>query len=946
MTRSVAPQNIFKRKKGRLLRAVHLDGNFRRGIRYTDSFIGPGTVKLLVNHRIMDGGTYITPRLGIRARDTQLMAKTALTHGVPSPHAVFFGVYRDTVLDEDRYANMTVSFGSFDDPNYKSYLTGDAPLNGVFRANKFVTINTDETSYIASVDLLPARANIFKKEPKPIYTIFNHTLYYLAQSEIGDPIFCKIKLTRNINGFTAVSEPVTAREVPLTEATSLGFNMLSANPFGFSNQTSLVLGVLGILPYNAVNTNNIMLSCNLGETVKFVIYYRYITGQSIKVKWEYTVFGANDWVVLQDYDAVYTNGAEVALAIQAKDAKFSLRATLTPWVEGALVEALSKEANYLVYETGVSTSRDLPQNPFNLHAAKGIATHNEMLVLWGVPGADTALFFSDTLDPQYFPFPTNTYNFTDEILKVVPYSGALLVFTESRIYIIEGGPGIFDMSYPRSIFASLSFDLDDLQAVKVVKDMIFLKASNKYYTLVPNVYTGSVADLRLMPISEPIEDLIFNWRSFIKLLSDRLYKFNVSWLETTQINEYDFFNYIDGSSVKNVHRFVVWETVDGDYYRYQIDVILVFNTETGVWTTESASLPYTSLVAQGSSLYTTYLGHNHVYLQKLNFTNKSCVDNYNTMYYGDAKNDLLDTIREAELANYPHTGQDTVLRIIDGDTVQLESLGITRFMWVDTPESTTIKEPFGVEATLFLENLLPIGSTVTFTFDTGGRSDRYGRILVWLEKDGQLVQAALASEGYVKAIYDFGATNTAFINAVAAGIQTALTYKKNLYANVQPEGPIYIRNRMSAERLGNYQILDTGNRDHSVYIQKRYKEIQFMISNDSSSILQFYTDFYIDSQRRRSATNYEIEQNTDENSDDFGTIYVTEVEAPNIEVANETELGFWQLDISEFPQIDVVKVVFRVSGKGRYPRFVLVSRNQVPYKIVNYAFIYRAMNAR
>lgn len=943
MTRGVFPKQIFKQKRGRNLRAVHQDGNFRRGMRYTDSFLGPGTVKLLVNHRIMDGGTYITPRLGIDAKDTQLFQPS--TAALPAPHAAFYGIYRDEIIDEDRYANIIISFGAFDDPNYRSYLTGDEPLDGTLSIDPFVTVSpSDEETHVASVDLHPARVNILKKEPKPIFTVFNHSLYYLSEAD-DTPVFCKVVVKRDATGFSASSEVIVAKDIPLTEATSIGFNMLSDNPFGFENQESLVLGALGILPYNASNTDNLMLSCNLGETIKFVVYYRYLTGQQIKAKWEYSVLGSGDWSVIKGYDEVYVNGAEIALEVQAKDPKFSLRVTLTPWTGSALQEDLSKEANYLVYETGIGTSRDLQQNPYNLYGAKGMASHNDMLVLWGVPGADTALFFSDMLDPTYFPFPTNTYNFTEEIIRVLPYSGSLLVFTEKKIYLIEGGPNIYDMGYPRPIYDTLDFDLESVQAAKVVKDMIFIKSSGKYYTLVPNVYTGGIGDVRLMPISDPIEDILFNWKGFLELLSDRLYKFKVSWLETTRIKEYDFFNYVDGSTVKNVHRFVVWEDTDDGYYRYQVDVLLCFNVETGVWTTEVASFPYTGLIAQGKSLYTTYLGNTYLYLQKLNYRNKSCVDEYNTLFYGTAINDVVSTVREQELANFPAVGQDTVVRIIDGDTIELSTLGVTRLLWVDTPESTTVKEPFGIEATLFVQNLLPTGSVVTYTFD-GARADRFGRTLAWIHVGSDLLQARLGAEGYVKSIYDFGATNSIFIGLVNDAIQSAITYKKNLYANLQPNGPRYIRNRSSADLLGNFQILDTGNRDQNAYIEKRYKEIQFMISNDSSSILQFYTDFYINSQKRRSSLSYNIEHNMDPNSDDYGTIYVTEVDEPNMEIANVTELGFWEMDMSEFPQIDVVKVVFRVSGKGHYPRFVLVSRNQAPYKIVNYAWLYRTMNAR
>ena len=937
-------QNIFKPKEGRQKRVVHLDGNFRKGMRYTDSFIQNQSVKLLVNHRIMDNGTYITPRLGISGTDVALGSHVG--RDVPAPHAAFYGTYHDERDGLDKYANIVVSFGSPSDPFYKSYLTEDPSPNyykQTLGGDPFGVIYIDEESHVADVTLCAARTQYYKKEPKPIYAIFNYSLYYMGVSN-GNDVLCKVEVVKTSSGFTMTSTPVTAKDVTLTEATSVGFNMMASDPYDFGNEAGLTLSPMGMMPYNPSNTDNLMLSANVGEKVKFVVYYLYGSSLKFKVKWEQALVGTTDYIVLEESTTVLDGGDEVSLEVTVPSRDFILRCTMTPMDGGTAQNHLAKVAIYPIYSVGVSDIRDTIQNEYALTSATGLATHNEMLVLWGVPGAETALFFSDVLDASYFPFPQYTFNLSDPILDVISFSGALFIFTERRIYLLDGYD-MSEMKYPRPIFDNLEFTKQDLQAAIAVKDGLFLKSKEKYYMLVPNVYTGQISDMQLIPITDPVEGLIFDWKSFLHLLSDRLYKFEVSWGEDTHINQYDFVNYVDGNTIKNIYRFSIYETKTDNLFRYQIDVILLYNTEMNIWTVEVASFPYNGLVPQNNTIYTSYRSDFELYLQAVKWNNQDCKDTYNTIYYGSAKNDTANSSREQELAAFPNVGSDKIIRVIDGDTVELESLGRTRLLWIDTPESIDHQEPYGVEATNFLTNLLTPGTIVEFEFDTGGRSDRYDRALVWMFLGGNLVQEEIARHGYVKTIYKFGATSEN-IGVVQTAIDEAVSERIGLYRTIQPNGPRVIRNNVTASLLGNFQILDTGNRGHNAYIEKRYKEIQFMFHNSTSNILRFFTEFYVDSQRRQNSDSYEMVHNLDENSQDYGTIYVREIETPNMEILNETELGFWELDVSKFPVTEIIKVIFRVSGKGHYPRLILVSRNEEPYKLLNYSWVYRSMNAR
>lgn len=86
-----------------------------------------------------------------------------------------------------------------------------------------------------------------------------------------------------------------------------------------------------------------------------------------------------------------------------------------------------------------------------------------------------------------------------------------------------------------------------------------------------------------------------------------------------------------------------------------------------------------------------------------------------------------------------------VLRVIDGDTVELEiDLGFSilhrlsvRLKWIDAPElfSGTIEtRKLGLAAKIFLESLLPLDG-VLIARTTKDRADKYGRILVELFTD-------------------------------------------------------------------------------------------------------------------------------------------------------------------------------------------------------------------
>ena len=90
--------------------------------------------------------------------------------------------------------------------------------------------------------------------------------------------------------------------------------------------------------------------------------------------------------------------------------------------------------------------------------------------------------------------------------------------------------------------------------------------------------------------------------------------------------------------------------------------------------------------------------------------------------------------------------QAIVARVVDGDTVELSSIGKARLIGIDTPEVHGGAECFGREASAYAERLLD-GERVSYTVGREER-DRYGRVLVYLWlADGRSFNALLVSRG-------------------------------------------------------------------------------------------------------------------------------------------------------------------------------------------------------
>jgi micrococcal nuclease len=95
-------------------------------------------------------------------------------------------------------------------------------------------------------------------------------------------------------------------------------------------------------------------------------------------------------------------------------------------------------------------------------------------------------------------------------------------------------------------------------------------------------------------------------------------------------------------------------------------------------------------------------------------------------------------------------GPVLVSRVIDGDTIVVDTVGTVRLIGVDTPETVDPDEPigcFGPEASAFTR-AVSTGRMVRLEFDAD-RVDRYGRTLAYVYlPDDVFLNATLVQQGY------------------------------------------------------------------------------------------------------------------------------------------------------------------------------------------------------
>jgi micrococcal nuclease len=107
------------------------------------------------------------------------------------------------------------------------------------------------------------------------------------------------------------------------------------------------------------------------------------------------------------------------------------------------------------------------------------------------------------------------------------------------------------------------------------------------------------------------------------------------------------------------------------------------------------------------------------------------------------------------VAATPRTNTGTVMKIVDGDTIDVAITGVTyrvRVLGIDTPEIYNGVECGGRSASKVMKRILPIGATVTLASDPRqARVDRFGRLLRYVSQGHSDVGLSLVKRGWARA---------------------------------------------------------------------------------------------------------------------------------------------------------------------------------------------------
>lgn len=146
--------------------------------------------------------------------------------------------------------------------------------------------------------------------------------------------------------------------------------------------------------------------------------------------------------------------------------------------------------------------------------------------------------------------------------------------------------------------------------------------------------------------------------------------------------------------------------------------------------------------------------------------------------------------------------------------------------------------------------------------------------------------------------------------------------------------------------LKNRQCLDTGKRDMSGELKKRFRHIILEFNNLQKEAIEFNHQFLIDDEERSDLYVYEVKQITDPEDPAYGQIYIDRTYKESERIAGTTKLNTWVLGESQLPDVTVVKAHLDVSGKGYYPRFKVVTTTPRLYELNNITWVWRSKNAR
>ncbi len=384
---------------------------------------------------------------------------------------------------------------------------------------------------------------------------------------------------------------VEPKKLTPKEAVTWGYNMVSDNPYDFTcGIHSSAVTITGVLPYV---DGTLCMSPLMNQSLNIKVFYTMPSGVSYKFVAEYKELGGSEFIKIGDkkYTVPSTNPQPIEFPFSASAQEIILRVrvveertvTKPPITEGGEPTTEIVDFDIATMAVGFNFNKEDYGNTANIKPvkyhfenAKGMTYWQNRLVIYNTGGTENGanmLFMSDINDPSYFPYPQGADIFDEPIIHATPFLDDLLVFTNSRLYLISLAE---DGTYytKKCIQNNLNINDWDIHLIQVVKNMVFFKSGNYYYMVVPkaNSMTG---ELVIAPISKNIKPLLDNFKQNVENTLQIVYNYNYSG---NGLNLVHYYNYLDFEDVHNIY---VFKTASGDFINY----VLLYNTMSRTWRT-------------------------------------------------------------------------------------------------------------------------------------------------------------------------------------------------------------------------------------------------------------------------------------------------------------------------------------------------------------------------
>ena len=595
--------NYFK-TYSRGTRTQTVEETFQYGQVYTRAPLSTGKSRVLINYDLLDGGESLTLRKGIRTSELALPFENLLMAPTISDNLVI-GASSDAVEEDNkRYSLLATMPISDSDESIPDTNLMTAPAELIVIDN-----NEDSEEYaIFDPEKVPVKAkglyalplsydleDTSEVKPKSYYTVpANPVVHgikienkralarpvgtfawgddYYAFNTNGDLMRSKYVPADPLEDTTAtyITEKMTPKEVTVAEATTGGFNMLSATPFNFTSQfVAGTFQIEGILLYDSSNKLITEPLLNTKYTVK--LFYTVEQSTTYKIVWQYRAKDSETWIDIEEREADFsTTLADIKITnFSSPYENTVIRAQAfkkTNGSYGSTPEAfLSIGVSFVKTASSSKANRELIN--YDLSKATGMVYWKNYMWLYGLAQDPTVLFCSDINEPTYFPYPNNVDIFDEPIITVTPFNETLLVFTATQLIQLtlssEGG-------WTKKVLQS-NLNLTDFDGrfVQVVKNMVFFKSGDYYYMIVPKTLSLQ-NELAIAPVSKNIEYFLNEFSENIETLFASLYEYEGS---LTLVDHFNYLNYED------IHNVYVYKLDNGLY----VNVVLLYNTVDRTW---------------------------------------------------------------------------------------------------------------------------------------------------------------------------------------------------------------------------------------------------------------------------------------------------------------------------------------------------------------------------